>query len=150
MRVDDGDDTINDHALLRPRNAAAWPAKARAGQDGMPAEHIHRQQSRSRHLTGLPGGQHRPQPTSTTAHTVREDTRARPCHELKAASHEPPWLKQRGQRKVYTPCKRGCLACVARGHKRTVRSSAVVHAMRTAAPREGSRSIADLGRTLMD
>ena len=39
MRKDNGDDTLTDHALLRPRAAAAWPAKARADQDSMPAEH---------------------------------------------------------------------------------------------------------------
>ena len=49
-----------------------------------------------------------------------------------------------------TYCKRGCIACVAQGHNRTVQASAVVNAMRVAAPREGARSIAVLGRTLTD
>ena len=80
----------------------------------------------------------------------REATRVRPYCELHAASHEPPWLQQRGPRTIFTPCQRGCVFCGIRGRKRTVRSSAVVHAMLTAAPREGARSIADLGRTLMD
>ena len=105
MRVDDGDDTINNHALLRPRNAPAWPSKARAGQDSMHTEYVRRQQSRIRHFGGLSGSQHRPQPTGTTAHAVREDRRARPCRELYAAIQDKPWLWQRDPRTLFTPCK---------------------------------------------
>ena len=39
MGIDDSDDTLTDRALLTPRDAAAWLAKARADQDSMPAEH---------------------------------------------------------------------------------------------------------------
>ena len=142
--INHADDTINYHVLLRPPSAAAWPAKARVGQ-----YNIHRKQARGRNLGGLSGSQHRPQPIGTTTHTMHADRRARPCRELHTASHEALWLRQRGPRMISTPCKRGCVFIGICGRKRTVRSSAVVHAMRMAALREGARLIADLGQTLM-
>ena len=48
------------------------------------------------------------------------------------------------------PASEAATACVISGRKRTIRSSAVVHATCAAVLREAARSIAVLGRTLMD
>ena len=92
-------------------------------------------------------GRNRPAPP----HTRRARTRA---HGHAATSTRPAMSCHGCGSGPYArstrPASVAATACIVRSRKRTVRSSAVVHIMRTAVPRKDARSIAVLGRTLLD
>ena len=110
MRIDYGDGTITDLALLRARAASARPAKARADQGSMPAECTGRPSPRGQRQGRLTHDQQRPHRATDARMRTHESRRARLHRSHLARRREPSRLWRHRMDSPRTPGKRGRLA----------------------------------------